>query len=484
MEFSPIFFPQSLVPEPNSNGNNNCSGITEEEEAFFNSILNGDNTADDDYKKTATPSVEIKTSEERKAVAKQGKRGRLAFSSPSQSTFSSPPPSSRMTKSTNQGHIYMVKDCITPFIGNDEDNVGYDIGGSKHDLEKTPSSHLKRFVNLHHTGETVNFSATSLLSQTTQQGEDAPLNINNTNGSNTKHQQGSIAAFVVDGIFTCASSNRFRSEVTISTQKGRKTSAARILHNKGRVWNVKLDINASIVKFFHNDEEKYAIYCLPNNSTNLEDATILRLFRRNMSSARFGETIDLTKGKDCICALPYRKFRHANWRFLIAIRGRQGNVAWICSRNSFFLGDDIEEGCMRKSRKAPLSSALEGRNVFPFSVGCSMNSFKVLPILTPKKGRKMNKHKKKLHNGKRKKVPSHFTYSISNKSSSSTSSLNPSPSSLFDESGFMSNVAKKAKKTEFETPPYLPVTVGNNESWYSPLQPPQLNSNGHNNRKQ
>ena len=162
----------------------------------------------------------------------------------------------------------------------------------------------------------------------------------------------SVEAKVVSGLIHCHDSQDFRGKVLLSTQGGRKTSAARILKKNGRLWNLPIPDGFELAMFSPDDP---AIFCVPGETTNLADCTRLKLYRRCLISDKPGVTFDLTHTKDCVCALPYRTYGDSAWHFLVALRG-QGNLHWYLTKETFHLVNDDSKPARRR-RKPPAATA-------------------------------------------------------------------------------------------------------------------------------
>eukprot|EP00043_Microstomoeca_roanoka_P005361 m.55238 g.55238 ORF g.55238 m.55238 type:complete len:545 (-) comp12933_c3_seq1:63-1697(-) len=167
------------------------------------------------------------------------------------------------------------------------------------------------------------------------------------------HQNGTtIQAKVVPNMIFCQDTQDFRPKVLLSTQGGRKTSAARILKKNGRLWNMPIPEGYELAMF---SPDAPALFGVPGETTNLAECTRLKLYRKCLMAKQSGITFDLTQTKDCVCALPYRTYTDVAWYFLVALRNQSG-LHWFITKESFALVNDDTKPVKRRKRGEEQSS--------------------------------------------------------------------------------------------------------------------------------
>lgn len=156
-----------------------------------------------------------------------------------------------------------------------------------------------------------------------------------------------ILVTLVENLCYCHDTNSWRDLVMLATQGGRKTTASRIGKRDGRLWNLPFPPGMSVARFADGEP---AIFARPENEFNLVNCTRLQMYRKYLAPNGQGVTFDLTRGKDLICALPYRHLGDVEWNFLVAFKkDNEKSVKWFMSKEIFRLSQD---GGLQKSAKA------------------------------------------------------------------------------------------------------------------------------------
>lgn len=140
---------------------------------------------------------------------------------------------------------------------------------------------------------------------------------------------------LVENLCYCHDTNSWRDHVLLATQGGRKTTASRIGKRDGRLWNLPFPPGMSVARFADGEP---AIFARPENEFNLVNCTRLQMYRKYLAPNGHGITFDLTRGKDLICALPYRYLGDVEWSFLVAFKkDNEKSVKWVMSKEIFRL---------------------------------------------------------------------------------------------------------------------------------------------------
>eukprot|EP00049_Salpingoeca_infusionum_P017337 m.352604 g.352604 ORF g.352604 m.352604 type:complete len:368 (+) comp16561_c0_seq1:169-1272(+) len=171
----------------------------------------------------------------------------------------------------------------------------------------------------------------------------------------------SMPAQMASGLVFCDDTNDFRKTVLLATQGGRKTTASRIGRKSGRLWNLPFPEDMELMML---DNGEPAIFARPNDEVSLESCTPLQLYRRCLMKSRRGITFDLTKGKDLVCALPYKSHGLSTiWSFVIGFRHCHTRAThWFVTEETFLLDHDYtppkeSKEPKSRSRKFSLSSS-------------------------------------------------------------------------------------------------------------------------------